>query len=276
MYPVDLHVHSTMSDGTFTPKELAFYAKAKGLVAIALTDHDTTAGVSECKKWGERVGLRVIAGTEFSASYNNVEVHILGYFLDIENQKLQQTITKIKKVRDERNVMMLERLKELGMEVSFDELNVGDNNIITRANVARVIVDKGYVGSMDEAFNRYLGRGKPAYIGREFIDYTECIDVIHQAGGLASIAHPHIYKLNVEQFISDLAAAGLDGIESIYPEYSAQQEAKYLELCRAHNLFPSGGSDFHGDNKPGLDIGKGYGKTYVPETLLTTMESLLL
>ncbi len=280
MYPIDLHVHSTVSDGTFTPKELAFYGKSKGLVAMALTDHDTTDGIEECRKYADTVHLRIIDGIEISSTYKGIEVHILGYFIDIKNEKLQTTLKEVKDARSNRNVDMINKLNELGLAITYEDvITSGDKDaVITRAHFGRALINKGYVETMDEAFDKYLGRNKPAYIERKYIDYKDCIDLIHQAGGLAVIAHPKLYKLKevtLETFIADLAVAGIDGIETVYPEYPLDYQAKLTQLCQQHNLVPTGGSDFHGANKPHLDIAFGFGDTYVPINVLEEMEEYL-
>ncbi|OON97626.1 MAG: hypothetical protein ATN36_02820 [Epulopiscium sp. Nele67-Bin005] len=280
MYPIDLHVHSTMSDGTFTPREIAFYAKAKGLQTIALTDHDTISGVLECQEAGNLVNLKVIAGIEFSVNYFDKEVHMLGYFIDIHNEKLTSHLENLVVSRHERNLKMLEKLGELGFPMEYSDIATSEKNaLLTRAHFAQAMLKKGYVKNIDDAFNLYLGNGKPAFIPREHVDFKECIDLIHEIGGVAVIAHPGLYKSftdeKLDKFIKTLAEAGLDGIETIYPKYSKEQEEEFLYLCKKYNLLPTGGSDFHGENKKDLDIGKGYGKTFVPSTLLDALETLL-
>jgi len=277
MYTIDLHTHSTMSDGTLTPRELAFYAKAKGLFAIALTDHDTTAGIAECIKAGNMVGLKVIPGIEISCKYHKIEIHLLGYYIDIENQTLQDVIAKILNERKARNVKMIERLTELGYPITMKDLNPNndENMSITRGNVAGVLLEKGYFANREEVFEKCLRVGQPGYVEREFIDYKEAIAAIVAAGGVAVIAHPYFYKLKdvtMDQFILDLKNAGLAGIETIYPEHSKEKEREYLELCEKYGLFLTGGTDYHGDNKPNLDIGNGFGKTSVPKLYLDVME----
>ncbi|ONI45699.1 hypothetical protein AN642_01315 [Epulopiscium sp. SCG-B10WGA-EpuloA2] len=280
MQAIDLHTHSNISDGTFTPRELAFYAKAKGLYAIALTDHDTTAGIFECTRAGALVGLKVIPGIEISCVYNNIEIHILGYFIDTENIELQHVINKISNERKTRNEKMLERLNELGFNIKMQDINPKNNEklSITRANFAAALMQKGYFTDREEIFKQYLGKDKPAYISREYIDYKDCINAIKNSGGIAVIAHPYLYKfkdVTIDKFISDLSEAGISGIETIYPEHTDLQENEYFKLCQTYNLVPTGGTDFHGDNKPNLDIGTGREKTFVSKTILDNMEKKL-
>lgn len=270
---IDLHVHSTISDGTFTPREVAFYAKAKGLSAIALTDHDSMDGVKECTLAAQLVGLQVIPGIELTGHYKGKEIHILGYYLDENNSVLKTKLQELMLTRESRNLKMLKNLIALGLDLTEQDLYPPDTpkGVLTRAHFARALYAKGYASSINDAFDKYLSSDKPAYVKRQSIDYTECINLIHTAGGVAVIAHPYLYKFDTdafETFISDLVLAGMDGIESIYPKYSDNQTIQLFELCFTHNLLSTGGSDFHGTNKPGLDIGTGYGHTYVPHNIL--------
>ncbi|OOB80290.1 MAG: hypothetical protein BEN19_05710 [Epulopiscium sp. Nuni2H_MBin003] len=276
MFSIDLHVHSTVSDGTFTPKQVALYAAAKSLYCIALTDHDTTDGVKECQQYAKEVGVEVISGVEISAGYKEREIHMLAYFIDIENEQLKKTLHKISTERKERNLKIIDKLNEIGLEISYQDLNPEDKNIsITRGNIARALLQKGYISNIEEAFKKYIGKNGPAYVSREYVDYTECIDVIHQAGGLAVVAHPYLYKLDTPTFIADLKQAGLDGIEVIYPEHTSEMQEMYFKLCKQYDLFVTGGSDFHGGNKPSIDMGNGFGKTIVHMDLLTNMKARL-
>lgn len=270
---IDLHVHSTVSDGTFTPRELAFYAKAKGLCAIALTDHDSMDGLDECIAAGHLVGLDVIPGIELTGNYKGKEIHILGYYLDRNNQVLKNKLHELILNREARNIKMLENLIDLGFHLTPEDLYPpgATKGVLTRAHFARALYTKNYASSMNEAFDKYLSSDKPAYVKRQSIDYIECIKLIHTAGGIAVIAHPHLYKFDPDSFntfIKDMTAHGLDGIESIYPKYSDAETVQLFELCFTYNLISTGGSDFHGTNKPNLDIGNGYGQTCIPDKIL--------
>ncbi len=265
---IDLHVHSTCSDGTLSPEEVAHAAKAAGLCAIALTDHDSLEGVKACQQVGEALGVRVIAGIELSADYHGKEIHILGYFVDKNQAVLQETLDQVIAERNARNLLMLEKLHALGFALTLDDLSQGvPNAIITRAHFARALREKGYVASNNEAFALYIGDGCPAYVPKASLDFTTCIDLIHASGGKAVLAHPGIYKFatgNIKELIRTLKAHGLDGVEVIYPKHSPETIAMLMRFCKEENLAITGGSDFHGANKPDIAIGKGLGTTEVP------------
>ena len=277
---IDLHVHSNSSDGTLSPEEVVLYAKSKGLSAIALTDHDTVSGVEEAVKKGEAIGLTVVPGIEFSADYNGKEVHMLGYFMDYKNPELLEKLNYLVESRTKRNVQILDKLASLGMPLTFEDLGegYGPDTVLTRAHFAAALLKKGYIKTRDQAFNKYIGAGKPAYVARERFTTTQCIDMIHNAGGLAVLAHPKLYGFSnseVTQVIKDLASKGLDGVECIYATHTQNETAHLLQVCKNLNLLPTGGSDFHGDNKPNLDLGSGYGHMQVPYELLEDMKNKL-
>lgn len=270
---IDLHVHSTVSDGTLTPTELALYASEKGLSAIALTDHDTIDGIAECQKKGEELGLAVIPGIEFAAHYNEIEIHILGYFIDPQNSLLKQKIKTILARRHTRNLQMLKQCEALGFYFNeADKALLTDPYVVaTRAHFANAFFHKGYVQTRAEAFEKYLNRGKPCYVQRQRCTPEECIATIHAAGGLAVLAHPLSYHLTEEELdtlLSDLKSKGLDGLETLYCTHHSDEVLHLLQHCLKYKLLPTGGSDFHGDNKPDLDLGNGYGQLAIPYNLL--------
>ncbi|MGL4736246.1 MAG: PHP domain-containing protein [Cellulosilyticaceae bacterium] len=273
MQLIDLHVHSTTSDGTLTPRELAFYAKAKGLSAIALTDHDTTSGVMTCIDAGKLVDLTVIPGIELTAHYGSKEIHVLGYYINPNHPQLLGRLEALVRERDRRNDLVLEKLQDLGLDITMADLrSQGDaDSILTRAHFGRALLAKGYVASMDEAFSKYLSSGRPAYVPKQSMAYEECIALIHEAGGIAVIAHPLLYGFSTEEldvFLKDLMHAGLDGLEAIYAKYSSEESVMLLNFCLKYNLVPTGGSDFHGINKPNLEIGSGYGSLAITYDIL--------
>lgn len=277
---IDLHVHSTVSDGTLTPSELALYAKAKGLSAIALTDHDTIDGVEECRQKGLEVGVIVVPGIELSADFYGKELHILGYYLDHHNALLKQKLEELVVARSARNHEMLDKLASLGMPLNPEELyeDSEDNTILTRAHIAKAMLKKGYVNDRKEAFSRYIGDGKPAYVPKRHFTTKACIDLIHEAGGLAVLAHPMLYgydQKDVTNVIRGLSSEGLDGVECIYSTHSKDEAAHLLQICLNLKLFPTGGSDFHGQNKPLLDLGTGYGELTIPFEILEAMRKRL-
>lgn len=277
---IDLHTHSNCSDGTLSPSELVAYAKTKELAAIALTDHDTTVGLKECMEKGLEVGVTVIPGIELSGDHYGKELHILGYYIDPSCPALQTKLQQLVESRKVRNLKMLDKLEALGFPLTLDDLNPdGQTNVVfTRAHFGTAMLKKGYVKDRQEAFTQYLGNGKPAYVAREHFTVQECINLIHEAGGLAVLAHPKLYgysSKDITELLIGLKAQGIDGIECLYSTHTPQDVAHLLQLCLNHKLFPTGGSDFHGSNKPNLDLGTGYGKLQIPLSLLDAMHKRL-
>lgn len=277
---IDLHAHSTASDGTLTPSELALYAKSKGLSAIALTDHDTVAGIEECQQTGLEVGVIIIPGIEFSADFYGKELHILGYYLDPHHPYLQKKLEELVEARHTRNQEMLDKLTTLGFPLTYESLyeDCNDTTILTRAHIAKAMLKEGYVSDRKEAFSRYIGDGKPAYVPKKRFTTKECIDLIHEAGGLAVLAHPMLYgygQKDITSVIRGLNSEGLDGVECIYSTHSKDEVTHLLQVCLNLKLLPTGGSDFHGDNKPLLDLGTGYGELAIPFDILESMRKHL-
>ena len=277
---IDLHVHSTASDGTLSPQEVALYAKVKGLSAIALTDHDTVSGVDECMKKGLEIGVIVIPGIECSADFYGKELHILGYYIDPTSEALHSKLKQLIDSRYARNLKMLEKLAEVGCPLTLDDLEADSTpgTVFTRAHFANALMRKGYISDRKEAFSKYIGRGLPAYVPREKFTVKECIEMIHAAGGLAVLAHPMLYgysRTDVTNVLRGLAAEGLDGVESVYSTHTQEDVSHLLQVCLQLKLFPTGGSDFHGDNKPQLDLGTGYGDLKIPFEILEAMRKHL-
>lgn len=277
---IDLHVHSNCSDGTLSPEEVVLYAKSKGLSAIALTDHDTVTGIDHAIKKGLEVGITVVPGIEFSADYMGKEVHILGYYIDYTHKELLEKLNWLIESRKKRNLLILDKLAALHMPLTFEDLGEGchSGTVLTRAHFAAALLRKGYVTTRDEAFAKYIGAGKPAYVPREHFTAVECIKMIHQAGGLAVLAHPKLYGFSnseVTQILKDLKSKELDGVECLYCTHSKDEVAHLLQVCANLKLLPTGGSDFHGDNKPNLDMGTGYGQLKIPFELLEALKNHL-
>ena len=277
---IDLHVHSTASDGTLSPRELALYAKAKGLSAIALTDHDTVNGIDECTKEGLRVGVIVVPGIEFSADFHGKEVHILGYYFNPHHPKLINKFSELTTARAARNNEILEKLASLGMPLTLEDClrDAAPGATITRAHIAKALLEKGYIKERREAFDRYITPGKPAYVPKKNLTVKECTSLIHEAGGLAVLAHPFLYgydRKDMGEITRGLVSEGIDGMECIYSTHSKEDIAFLLQLCLKHKLFPTGGSDFHGANKPLLDLGSGYGELEIPFDILEAMRERL-
>ncbi len=276
---IDLHVHSTFSDGTFTPTELVDYATAKGLTAFALTDHDTVAGLEEALTYREELVLRtyglvpqVIPGIELSTDFNGKEVHIVGLYIDYKKPEFVHYLEQFVASRNMRNQKMCELLTQAGMPVSYAELEESaPGSIITRAHFARILMENGYTKSIKEGFERYVGDHCPYYVPREKVDPRQAIRLILGAGGIPILAHPILYRLSepaLESLVKELTEAGLAGIEAVYSTYTRREENQIRTLATKYNLLLSGGSDFHGKNKPGLDLASGYGKLSVPDSFL--------
>ncbi len=274
---IDLHTHTTSSDGSMAPAELVKYAKHKGLKAIAITDHDTTDGLQEALQEGKSTGLEVIPGIEISADFNP-EMHILGYFLKGDYSRIAGTLAGLRLKRDERNPRIVKRLNELGLEISVEEVLARSRGGVTgRPHIAKVLIEKGYVHSNEEAFDRYLGSGRPAYFKKDKLTPGQCIGEISAAGGLPVLAHPIYLGMEygqLDSLLAELVQDGLMGIEAYYVDNTAQQTRMLLELAEKHHLFVTGGSDFHGSFKPQIDLGIGRGNLRVPYELLEKMKRL--
>lgn len=269
---VDLHVHSNASDGTLSPSEVVVHAKEKGLGAIALTDHDTVTGIDEAMQAGALYQVEVIPGIELSADFPNDNLHILGYYIDYKDPGFIKELAPIQDGRTIRNDKMLANLHQLGFKITIDE----DVDIVTRAHFARALLDGGHVTSMDEAFKLYLSPGKPGYEKRVTPSPQECIDLIHRGGGLAFLAHPTLYGLKtgpLTKLIKELTNYGLDGIEVMHSIHSKQDEVFLRDLATKNKLIISGGSDFHGANKPNLEIAVGYGNLKIPYSVLENIKN---
>ncbi len=268
---IDLHTHSNKSDGSMTPLQLVHHAKQAGLAAISLTDHDCIDGVKQALCEGEKIGLEVVPGIEFSAK-SETETHILGYYIDIENKDILRNLEEIKRVRIERTKQTSERLRELGFDISVQEvLDIAPGGIVGRAHFAKVMANKGYVSSVKEGFDRYLASGKPAYCNRHHLTASQAVGLIKGAGGLAFAAHLHLMRKTDEElfaFISRMKQEGLDGVEGYYTEYTAQMQEKYQALAKRLGLLISGGTDFHAQMKPHISIGKGLGNMKIPYSVL--------
>lgn len=274
---IDLHVHSTESDGTLTPEDLVAEAKKVGLAAFALTDHDTCQGVGKAMPLAASAGIELIPGIELSTDYHGKEVHIVGLYIDIENEQLLKKTTEYRKCRSERNALMVEALQKEGLSITMEEL-VAENPdcVITRANIARFLYEHGQIKSVREAFDRYIGDHCKCYVGRLKVASTDAVRLIKEAGGTAILAHPLLYGLsntNLQKMIDALKPVGLDGLEAIYSTYTTGEEQQMKRLARENGLLISGGSDFHGSNKPDIALGRGRGHLYIPYSVLETIKA---
>lgn len=281
---IDLHVHSNASDGTLTPAEVVSLAASLSLSAIALTDHDTVAGVAEAQAAALVMSdasnpLRIIPGAEISAAYNGRDIHILGLFLDTKNNALIKTLNEAVAKREERNEKMAANLRGAGIDITVDNLKAAEGEaVLTRAHFAKYMTEHGFTKSNKDAFDRFLNDSSPYYVPRDYLSPEATIDLIHEAGGLAVLAHPLLYKYNLEQLdvlIALLAGFGLDGIEAIYSLNTGFDEGIIRRYANRYNLAITGGSDFHGMNKPDISLGSGKGNLQIPESLLESLEKRL-
>jgi hypothetical protein len=274
---IDLHVHSTCSDGTVTPTELVDLAVKQGLSAFALTDHDTLRGIPEAKKACELyqkqgTDIHVIPGVEISAAFKKADIHILGLNVDLENKELIETLDEAELARDNRNRKMADNLAGAGLDISYEKvLALDPKAVITRAHFAKYLVKKGYVATNKEAFNKYLHTKSPYYVCREYLPPETVITLILNAGGVPVLAHPLLYHLPEEELrklVAHLKECGLKGLEAIYTRNSRQDEDFSRRLAKENGLLISGGSDFHGTNKPDIQMGVGTGNLQIPFSLL--------
>jgi predicted metal-dependent phosphoesterase TrpH len=261
---VDLHIHTTASDGVMSPSEIVRYAKAKGLQAIAITDHDTIEGLDEGLLEGERIDFEVIPGIEISAEHSPGSMHLLGFFLDIHHPLLNERLGYLQNARAERNPKIVDRLNRLGIELTYEDvLRASGGGQVGRPHFAQVLLEKNYVRSFQEAFERFLKKGAPAYVDKFRFTAKEAIHFINEAKGVAVLAHPNTLNMNgyseLENLILRLIEEGLKGIEVYYPEHSALEVAQYKTLAERYGLLMTGGTDYHGIEKNGLDIGAGRG-----------------
>jgi len=276
MKQIDLHVHSTYSDGTLTPSQLIDKAINIGLAAMALTDHDTVDGLPEAAAYAKKKHFELISGIEFSTFFDKKEIHIVGLFIDYTNQLFNEELVKQRKSREEKNKKMCEKLQEIGIAIEYDELlRQYAGSVLTRAHFADYLMKKGYVRDRNEAFQRYIGDGRPCFVDRKKMLPEHAIELIKMAGGIPILAHPILYHLGNEQMsklMEYLCKHGIAGLEAIYSTYSTGEELKMRSLANHYHLLISGGSDYHGANKPHIELGFGMGNLAVPYELLEKLK----
>src|SRR5213593_4154300 len=244
----DLHLHTNFSDGTYTPEELAGHAARCGFKAVALTDHDTMEGCERMAAACREHGIEFVPATELTAEHDGHELHMLGYFLDAKNARLQSDLAKFQQVRQQRIHEMVVRLNGLGVPVKAEAVFALANcRSPGRPHVARTLVQGGWCSSLDEAFERFLRKGRPAWVPKFKISAMEAIELIHQAGGLAVMAHPGLNR--TDEMIPDMVQAGMDGLECFHTKHSTGMTEHYLQIAEAHHLLVTGGSDCHGLSK---------------------------
>lgn len=270
---LDLHCHTTASDGKLTPTELVAAAAQLGLRAIAVTDHDSTEGVEQALATGANLDIEVIPGVELSCDVDAGELHMLGYYPDVTNAHFQAELARLRDGRWGRARAMAQRLSDLGYPVSFERIQeLAGDGAIGRPHVAQALIEAGHVATRGEAFEKLIGRNGPAYVPRAKLSPVEAVKLIRQVGGVPVFAHPYIVlsdnqrlePLPVEESLPQLVEAGLAGLEAYYPNYPADLTAFVLELARRHELIVTGGSDFHGPGVAGAPLGS----IYVPSKCL--------
>ena len=278
----DLHMHTVHSDGTYTPTELVRLAKRAGLACIALTDHDTLNGIAEAQEEGNRSGIEVIAGVEISVKFEPGTMHVLGYFVDRNSGQLKRKLEDIQEARRQRNPMIIQKLKAFGLQIALEEVErESGGGQVGRPHFARVLVNKGYVKDFDEAFNKYLAKGQPAYVDKRKLSSQDAIDMIEEAGGIASLAHPKQLKLDskldeFERVIAELKDQGLKGLEVYSSCQSPAEAARYKKTAERLGLLITGGSDFHGANRPQIQLGWLGEGAEIPYETIDQMKKLLL
>lgn len=275
--PVDLHLHSLRSDGTDSPAEIVSAAAAAGLAAIALTDHDTLDGIAEARVAAERTGIRLIPGTELSVDWPTGTMHMLVYYLEPGRGPLQDELDMLRSARTTRNRSILDRLGEHGIAIDYEDVEAeAGGGVIGRPHIAAILIERGHVADMTEAFEHWLGRGRPAYADRKRLDAVAAIDLALASGAVPVIAHPHTLGIAATEFrtaFEELAAAGLAGIESYYAEYDTELRHHLAGICNALGIVATGGSDYHGRYKPGLSIGTGRGDLRVPDEVVERLDA---
>ncbi len=250
----DLHIHTTASDGTFSPRRVVREAAKRGIHTIAITDHDTVQGIPEAIQAGKDMNVEVIPGVELATDERGVEVHILGLFIDWENKTLQDTLKNLSVQRISRMKKMICRLAQFGMNIEFEEvLELAKGGIIGRLHLAQIMKRKGYATSIAEAFNKHIGDRKACYVSRYKLSPEETISLIYHVGGISILAHPML--LHREDIIKDLPKKGLDGMEVFYHHQAKETTEHYEKMAKDYGLLVTGGSDCHGDGKDQVLIG---------------------
>ena len=256
---VDMHIHSIESDGTYTPEEIILRAMKNNVVALAITDHDTVAGVKRGREVAQKFQMEFIEGIEVSCNEEDLEVHVLGYYLNLEDEEFLAELRELEEARDKRNRKIIEKFEKIGIIINIEELkSFAPGNIISRLHFANYLLEKGIVLSKNEAFDKYLGKHGIAYVPKENFPPERAVKMIKKNGGFVSLAHPKLITLNDEKLndlIMRLKECGLDALESQYSSFSKSEKQKYKKLAKKYGLLITGGSDFHGGNREGVDIG---------------------
>jgi len=273
---VDLHTHSSASDGTDRPAQLVERAATAGLTAVALTDHDTLSGIGEATEAAADAGIRLIPGTELSVDHDSLKIHLLVYFLEPGDGPLQDRLAELRDGRNARNIEILAKLRDLGYDIDdADVAAQAGGESVGRPHIAEALVAKGVVSSRAEAFDQLLGDGGVAYVARHRLTAADAIRLAIASGAVTSVAHPYTIDGNADSYpalFGALADLGLTGLEAHYPEHDPALRAHLADLAAGLGLVATGGSDYHGTGKPGLDLGIGFGDLDVPDTVVADLE----
>ena len=275
---IDMHVHSSASDGTFSPDALMEEARRAGLRAMALTDHDTMDGTVLAAETAKKLDIEFIPGVELSTDYLGCEIHVLGYYVSRDHPELKSMMEQFRDFRSSRNERMIKSLQEEGFTITMEALKKrAPDSVLSRAHVAKYLVETGQVPDISSVFANYIGEGCRCYIQRPKISPVEAVNLIRGAGGLAVLAHPVMYKLSdndLNQMIQEMKDAGMCGIEAVYSENTPKDEAHFRDLTASFGLLVSGGSDFHGANKPDIKLGIGKGNLHIPYRILHAFKEM--
>ncbi len=273
---IDLHTHSTASDGSLHPAELVQLAKESGLSALAVTDHDTVTGLEEALQAGKDAGIEVIPGCELSVVTPSAKMHILGLWLPVNPVGLMGSLDELIRHRHERNIIIVEKLQKLGIDITYEEVKerAGEGSV-GRPHIAAILFDKGYVTSVQESFTRFLGPRGKAYVPKKVLTAVEAVTLMKNEGATVMMAHPFLNGLNIDEVATEsirLRDVGMDGFEAYYSEHSASQQQGLLNLAQRLEMQVSGGSDFHGSPKPKIRLGVGKGGLHIPDSVLDDLK----
>jgi len=274
---IDLHTHSSRSDGSDPPERIPELAARAGCTAVALTDHDRLDGVDAARCRGQELGIEVVGGCEVSCTTAFGTLHLLAYFVEEDDGPLHSELERLQRWRSERNARLAARLAELGLPVSLEEMEAEAGGVgVGRPHVAAILARKGIVSSIQEAFDEWLGDGRPAHVERPRLGVAEAIRLVRASGGVAVIAHPLSLRLEprqLDQAVQEMAAEGIAGLEAIYGRYTAAEREMLSALAVRHDLVVTGGSDYHGTYKPDLQVGVGRGDLVVPAGVLSDLDA---
>ena len=276
---IDLHTHTSESDGTYSPFELVDAAAAAGLEALAISDHDTLTGYDRALPRACEKGLDLVCGIELSTKFRGKTVHLLGYFLhDPPSEGFRRWLGEMQATRRDRNLRLAERLRSLGVDVTIEEVERRGRSLAGRPHFAKLMLEKGYVSTIQQAFDEYLDESAKGYVGRDEPELTMAVERIAEAGGISSIAHPvrmgYPDPKQMRTMVAEMRDAGMAAIEVYHSDHSPADSAQYLGLAREFDLGISGGSDFHGDVKPGIQLGRGPGGLNIPLTVLERLREI--